>query len=73
MHRGLPCVVGHRVLFHKYQNKNSSRQVNFQLMVQSPLLQQLFLPRFLYITIYDHECSCDTYKNAMIEIHKIVY
>jgi hypothetical protein len=34
---------GSRALFHKYQNKNSSRQVDFLLMEQSLLLQQLFL------------------------------
>jgi hypothetical protein len=42
-------------------------------VVQSPLLQQSLLPRFLYITIYNHECSCDAYENAMIvEIHQVV-
>jgi hypothetical protein len=30
--------------------------------VQSLLLQQLLLPRFLYKTIYNHECSCDAYE-----------
>jgi hypothetical protein len=28
---GLPCVVGESALFHKYQSKNSSRQVDFLL------------------------------------------
>jgi hypothetical protein len=42
-------------------------------MVQSPLLEQLFLPRFLYITIYNHESPCYAYENAMIvEIHQVV-
>jgi hypothetical protein len=50
-------------MFHKYQNKNSSRQVDFLLMEQSPLLQQLLL-RFLYITICNHECSCDAYEKC---------
>jgi hypothetical protein len=31
MLRGLPCVVGESALFHKYQSKNSSRQVDFLL------------------------------------------
>jgi hypothetical protein len=35
--------AGSRALFHKYQNKNSSRQVDFLLMEKSLLLQQLFL------------------------------
>jgi hypothetical protein len=42
-------------------------------MEQSPLLQQLLLPRSLYITIYNHECSCDAYENTMIvEVHQVV-
>jgi hypothetical protein len=73
MHRGLPCFVGESALFHKYKNKNSSRQVDFMLLEQSPLLQQLFLPRSLYITINNHKCSCNAYENAMIEeIHQVV-
>jgi hypothetical protein len=34
--------------------------------VQSPL-QLLLLPRFLYITIYNHEFLWDAYENAIIE------
>jgi hypothetical protein len=42
-------------------------------MEQSLLFQQLFLPRSLYITIYNYECSCNAYENAMIEeIHQVV-
>jgi hypothetical protein len=59
MHQGLPCVVGDLDLFHRYLNKNNSRQVESQLVVQSLLLQHLLFLRFLYITIYKHECSCD--------------
>jgi hypothetical protein len=33
------ALLGSRALFHKYENKNSSRHVDFLLMEQSPLLQ----------------------------------
>jgi hypothetical protein len=36
------------------------------VVVQLLLLQPLLLLRFIYITIYNHECSCNAYENAMI-------
>jgi hypothetical protein len=36
------------------------------VVVQSPL-QLLLLPRFQYITIYNHECLWDAYENEIIE------
>jgi hypothetical protein len=37
------------------------------VVVQLLLLQLLFPPRSLYIIIYNHECSCNAYENAIIE------
>jgi hypothetical protein len=34
--------------------------------VKSSLLQLLFPPRFLYIAIYNHECSCNAHEDAKI-------
>jgi hypothetical protein len=48
----------------RWQMHRGSRQVDFLSMEQSPLLQQLFFPRSLYITIYNHECLCNAYENA---------
>jgi hypothetical protein len=42
-------------------------------MEQSPLLQQSLLPRFLYITIYNHECLCNAYEDAIIERYTKLY
>jgi hypothetical protein len=33
MHPGLPCFVGSRALFHKYQSKNSSWKVDSEVVV----------------------------------------
>jgi hypothetical protein len=42
-------------------------------MEQYPLLQQSLLLRFISITIYNHECSCNAYENVVIEkIHQVV-
>jgi hypothetical protein len=41
-------------------------------VVQSPL-QLLLLPRFLYITIYNHECLWDAYENTIIERFIMLY
>jgi hypothetical protein len=53
--------------------KASSEGWRLRLRPNTPLLQQSLLLRFLYITIYNHECSCDAYENAMIiEIQQVV-
>jgi hypothetical protein len=42
-------------------------------VVQLFLLQPLLLPRSLYIIIYNHECSCNAYENAVIEkVYQVV-
>jgi hypothetical protein len=63
MHRGSPCVIGESGSAPQNQNISSSWQVSLQVVVvQLLLLQTLLLPRFLYITIYNHECSCNAYE-----------
>jgi hypothetical protein len=47
--------------------------VGLQVVVVQLLLQPLLLPRSLYIIIYNHECSCNAYENAVIEkVYQVV-
>jgi hypothetical protein len=72
MHWGLPCVIESRALLHKSRSKSSSQQVGLQVVVVQLLLQPLLLLRFLYRTIYNHECSWNADENAMIiRVHHI--
>jgi hypothetical protein len=56
-----------QALLHRYQSKSSFLPEVLQVVVvKSSLLQLLFPPRFLDVTIYNHECSCDAYEDAKI-------
>jgi hypothetical protein len=73
MNQGLPCVIAESGLLHKYRNKGSSRQVGLQVVVVQLLLLQPLLLCSLYIIIYNHECSCNAYENAVIEkVYQVV-
>jgi hypothetical protein len=42
--------------------------------VKSSLLQLLFPPRFLYIAIYNHECSCNAHEDAkIIKVYYLIF
>jgi hypothetical protein len=55
-----------QALLHKYPSKSSFLPEVLHVVVKSSLLQLLFPPRFLDITIYNHECSCNAHENAKI-------
>jgi hypothetical protein len=44
-------------LLHRCRSRSYSRLEGTQL--EGQLIQPQFLPRFLYMTVHVHECSCD--------------
>jgi hypothetical protein len=62
------CLVllVNQTLFRRYQNKNSCLPNVLQVVVKSLLLRLLLPPRFLNITIYNHECLCNAHEDAKI-------
>jgi hypothetical protein len=59
-------LVSH-VLLHRYQSRSSFlSEVPQVVVVESSLLQSLFLLRFLFIAICNHECSCNAHGNAKV-------
>ena len=72
MHRGLPCVIGESGSAPQISKYKQFPAGGFQVVVVQ-LLQPLLLPRSLFIIIYNHECSCNAYENAIIEkVYQVV-
>jgi hypothetical protein len=73
MHRACLVLLVNQILLHRYQSKSSFLPKVLQVVVvKSSLLQLLFPPRFLDITIYNHECSCDAHENAKIKFYYLM-
>jgi hypothetical protein len=65
--RNKEVVVVNQALFRRYQNKNSCLPDVLQVVVvKSLLLRLLFPPRFLNVSKYNNECSCNAHEDAKI-------
>jgi hypothetical protein len=66
--RACLVLLVNQALFRRYQNKNSClRDVPQVVVVMKSLsLQPLLPPRFLNITKYNNECSCNAHEDAKI-------
>jgi hypothetical protein len=73
MHRGLPCVIGESgstPQISKYKQFPTGGSSGGGCATPS---STILLPRSLFIIIYNHECSCNAYENAVIEkVYQVV-